>query len=323
MTVFTQAKRIAVIRRNGLGDLLCAMPLISYCRELAPQAEITLYVNQRSAPLAPYLRGFDHLFTLPAGNKYLAAIWAALKCRHRFDIAISAKPTPMKLMNLSLWMLRAKYRFATVANEKTGCLVNSPQKPCKKGSRHQALATLQIIAPHMHTLPRSLFPKIHFPFKGEKNPKCTIFISLTNNRETSSLGIKGYERILNRLKRDIHVIISCEPRDADSAYVLAKRLKSTCEVCPSSTLHELLIHIERSDVVFVGDGGIMHLAAALNKRQIVLFGAPIAEQWHPLSDKAVWHVAKQHVLDICPEKIAQNLDQITASDLREFQKIDH
>jgi len=48
-------KKIAVVRRNGLGDLLCAFPLINYFQKYQPDAQITLFVDKRNAPLIPYL----------------------------------------------------------------------------------------------------------------------------------------------------------------------------------------------------------------------------------------------------------------------------
>ena len=40
------------------------------------------------------------------------------------------------------------------------------------------------------------------------------------------------------------------------------------------------------DALFIGDGGLMHLAAALNKDQLVLFSKTPVEEWVPISNKA-------------------------------------
>lgn len=40
---------IAIIRRNGLGDLLCTVPLVHYLKETFPDASQTLFVDARNA----------------------------------------------------------------------------------------------------------------------------------------------------------------------------------------------------------------------------------------------------------------------------------
>ncbi|MDP1835877.1 MAG: glycosyltransferase family 9 protein [Chlamydiales bacterium] len=311
--MFHQAQNIAIIRRNGLGDLLCAMPLVSYCRKQAPNAEITLFVDRRNAPLTPYLKGFDEIHVFTRGNKYLAACLAGFKHRGKsFDIAIAAKPTPMKLMSFSLFALGAEKRIAVTDKGIVSRLVNSPQPMKPEGSRHQALAILQLVAPEIQELPRELYPKLHMPFAAKPNAIPVLFVSLTNNRQASSLGVEGHQRVLNALAKDVHfkTLISCESRDIAKAKALSAKLTMDHEVSPSYSIDQLLLQLQRSDAVFVGDGGVMHLAAALDKPQVVLFGRPIDTQWHPLSDKATWHVAHEHVLDICVDSVVEDLRTI-------------
>ncbi|HUD00889.1 MAG TPA: glycosyltransferase family 9 protein, partial [Rhabdochlamydiaceae bacterium] len=53
-----------------------------------------------------------------------------------------------------------------------------------------------------------------------------------------------------------------------------------------------------------GDGGIMHLAAALDKPQVVLFGGTKIWEWAPLSEKAVC-LSDPHNVNFIPEEIIQ------------------
>lgn len=307
--LFYNVQDIAIIRRNGLGDLLCAMPLVAYCRQQAPDSTITLFVDRRNAPLTPYLRGFDDVHVFMRGNKYLAACWAGLRACKDFDIAIAAKPTPMKLMNFSVWTLGARKRVTVAGTGLTKHLVNYAQQQRKEGSCHQALAILQLVAPHLTEIPTDLYPRLYVDAIKGKNPLPVLFVSLTNNREASTLGVEGHLHILNALAKhmEFSVLISCEPKDVFKAQALSQLLKVPSEVRPSYSLDDLLKLLASCDMVLVGDGGIMHLAAALDKPQVVLFGRPITTQWHPLSQKAVWHVAKSHVRDIDQEMIVNSL----------------
>lgn len=101
--------KIAILRRNGLGDLICTQPLIKYLQYTFPIAEIHLFLESNNNELADYLCPEITTHIIPKGNKYITTLGTALKWRKlHFDIAISAKPTPMKLNNLFLWLLGAK-----------------------------------------------------------------------------------------------------------------------------------------------------------------------------------------------------------------------
>ncbi|WP_118985464.1 glycosyltransferase family 9 protein [Photorhabdus sp. CRCIA-P01] len=105
--------KIAILRRNGLGDLICTQPLIKYLQYRFPAAKIHLFIESNNKELAGYLSPEIITHIIPKGNKYTTTLGTALKWRKlHFDIAISAKPTPMKLNNLFLWLLGAKKRYA-------------------------------------------------------------------------------------------------------------------------------------------------------------------------------------------------------------------
>ncbi len=322
------ARSIAIIRRNGLGDLLCAMPVLEYCRRQSPEAKITLIVEHRNAPLLPFLRGFDRSVVLPRGNKYLSALAVgALHWWPRVDIAIATKPTPTRLMSFALWALRARHRVAAV-NDKWYCrFINHPVPLdlIPEGKIHQALAALRMLDPNLHEIPKELWPKLTLDAPFQAGPVSSmrdllafgdlslplLFVSLTNNRAASSLGVEGHTEILNRLatKTDFRVVISCEPRDLPKAQDLLPRLKCAAKIIASRNVNELIAILSLVDNVLVGDGGIMHLAAALDKPQTVLFGHDIVTQWHPLSDKATCLVSTAHVLDIPKEVIVDSVKQ--------------
>lgn len=311
------AQQIAIIRRNGLGDLLCTMPLLSYCRRVAPQAQITLFVDRRNSALVPYLQGFDRCVVLPRGNKYWAAFHTGITHWHpRFDIAIAAKPTPMKLLNFSLWAMRAKHRLAVVDHSWHARLVNCPvpAEELPHRSMHQALALLKMVCPGMKSVDPDLYPRLKVKDSTYARPASQaplILISVTNNREYSWPGITGYREILNRLaqKNEFRVAISCEPRDSANAYALAANLKAPSIVMPSRHLGELIATLGEVDMAFIGDGGLMHIAAALDVPQLALFARTDPTHWHPLSRKAVWLSDESHVRNISQDAILEALQK--------------
>lgn len=320
------ARNIAIIRRNGLGDLLCAMPVVAYCRQRAPKATITLIVEGRNAPLVPFLSGFEKCVVIPKGNKYLGVLSVGLQ--HwwpRVDIAIATKTTPTRLMSFALWALRARHRVGAVDDRWHCRLINHPVPPDRipEGKIHQSLAALKMLDPGMKRIPKELYPKLVLDERFRAGPVSSmqerltfgdqtlplLFVSLTNNRAASSLGVEGHAQILNGLakKRDFRVVISCEKKDLGKAEELLPRLKMPAKIVATGSIDELIALLSLVNAVLVGDGGIMHLAAALEKPQTVLFGHDIVTQWRPLSDQATCLVSESHVLDIPKEAILESL----------------
>lgn len=317
-------KKIAIVRRNGLGDLLCAMPLVHHCRKLMPEASITLFVDARCAPLLPYLQGYDEaiVFHKRIINRYIGALWTALKHRNRqFDLVVSAKTVPMKLINFILWTLNGDQRMAVVDESWHSCFINCkvPQNVVSDFSVHQAVSSLRILSPEINAIPLEYHPRLVIS-QQVAPPPCIarlklfqrdvakdsevplLMISVTNNREASFLGLEGYEAILNKIAhtKKFQVVVSCEEKDNELAEKLIKKLKMPAIVISTKTLDEFLHLLNAVDVIFVGDGGIMHMAAALNKRQLVLFGSTRLEQWRPLSSQAI---CLHHPTDV------KNIDQ--------------
>jgi ADP-heptose:LPS heptosyltransferase len=304
-------KKIGIVRRNGLGDLLCVMPLINLCKERFSGCHVTLFVDGRGAPLLPYLEGIDRAVVLSSSsNKYGALLKTAWAERdQKFDLLISAKPSPMKLLNLFLCALRGKNRIAYVDKKWHSRLINQPRPYDPQEERHQMVKSLCLLDPSFITVPDHLKPRLRVK-PSFRFPEPTLLVSVTNHRLGSTLDIDKTQRLLNGLKSSFKVIINCEPADQARAELLAAELKMPSEVISTPTFDEFLGLVASADAFFIGDGGIMHLAAALDKPQVVLFGGTKIWEWAPLSEKAVCLSDPQNVNFIPEEKIQQALDRL-------------
>ncbi len=296
------SSRIAIIRRNGLGDLLCTMPLLTFLRQQQPEATLSLFVEARNAPLLPFLAPlFDDFTVFDKGNKYVSIVKSALRARHRrFDVAISAKASPMKLNNVFLYALGARRRIAVTDNSWHSRLINEPKIDNHDREIHQALRVLQLVQPGCKTVPPALYPKLTFPadvlarWSSEVEnaladlPRPRLLVSMTHNRDFKFLQPESLARVLdNSQLPDFGLVISCEPAHLEAAHRVKKFTKRQAVVLPTATLDHFLVLLRAVDAVFIGEGGIMHMAAALNKPQLALFGKTKVSQWKPLSERAV------------------------------------
>jgi ADP-heptose:LPS heptosyltransferase len=297
-------KTIGIVRRNGLGDLLCVVPLILLCKERYPGCHITLFVDERGVPLTPYLPVDDVVVMVASSNKYASLIATLWKERRRhFDLLISAKPSPMKWLNLFLYALNGKERVAYVDEAWHSKLINSPRPFFPQEERHQMVKSLRLLDPTLEGVPSHLKPrlKVHPSFTFSQP---TLLISVTNNRLGSTLDSDKMQRLINRMTKKFHIVINCELQDVKRAHLLASGLHVSSQVIPTPTFDQFMSLLASVDGCFIGDGGIMHLAAALDKPQVVLFGGTKVWEWAPLSDKAIC-LSDPHNVNFIPEENIQ------------------
>src|SRR6185436_13706373 len=102
-------------------------------------------------------------------------------------------------------------------------------------------------------------------------------VSVSNRRVGSQLESKTIARHLNRY--DLHVVISCDAIDRACAEEVAEALVMTHEIVVTPDFHVFMGLLASVDGSWTGDGGIMHLMAALGKPQLILFGRTEVWEW--------------------------------------------
>jgi len=291
--------RVAIVRRNGLGDLMTVMPLVALCKEKYPGCHVTLIVDQRNAPLLPYLTGYDDAVVIAGSkNKYISLLRTLWHNRQRrFDLVISGKPAPMRWLNLFLAGLKAKRKRAVVGKTWDARWVNDPVEYAP-AERHQMVSCLQILDDTITHVPERYLPKLKVNKKFEFRGK-TVLVSVTNTRVGSQLEPETIVEHLNAIGDSIEVILNCEPKDIELAQQVARRLKIRHQIIPTENFDELEGLLASVDASWSGDGGIMHLMAAMDKPQLVQFGRTPLWEWAPMSKKAVciWHPENVNLIE--------------------------
>lgn len=321
-------EKIAIIRRNGLGDLLSAYPLVLYLRKYYPKSRLSLFVDKRNAPLVPFLPPVDEVIIFPAkGNKYWHAFRTAKAHRGKYDVAISAKTSPMKLMNCFLFWLKASSSMAYTDHKWHSRLINHPLPYDKKRAKslHQALKTLQILAPELEEIPEEFYPRITLdaklkekylaltcPLKG----KIVVCVSVTTTGLPSRFSLDRYAKHLNQLALEtpFHLLIIGQPQDAERAEALSQKILGNYSVHFPRNFDEFMVLLDASDLYFVGDGGVAHIGAALGKKGVVLFGTTNPIEWAPLSRGMETFYHPEHVDALSDTVISgalrQKLDEV-------------
>ncbi|WP_169307232.1 glycosyltransferase family 9 protein [Chitiniphilus eburneus] len=307
-------RRILIIRRDNIGDLVCTTPLIAALRQRFPKAEIDFLVNSYNAPVVEGHPQVDRVFVYTkakhAGGTgarlgaYLDRLGLAWALRRRgYDWAILAGRTGVARM------LRTA-RLAGVANivgfarpdELRGLThpIALPEQP-----EHEVAATLRLLAP-LDIIdgapPLSLAPR---PIQRERfarqltqcagyRPGMPVVAFHVSARKPSQRW--PAERVV-AMMRTLHEREHCafllfwspgpqdHPQhpgdDEKAAAIIAAAQGLPLLPCPTAELADLIGGLSLADQVVCSDGGAMHLAAGLGKPILCFFGQSDARVWHP------------------------------------------
>ena len=273
--------RILVVAPNWIGDALMAQPLLTRLRAQDPAAKIHVLAPDWVAPVARRMTEVDEVISVPFrhGSLDLADRWrlARALARRAYDRAI---------------VLPNSWKSALVP-----FLAGIPQRAGYVGELRYGLLN--------STLPNSKSPMpVHYarlagsePVQPLPHPRLEVNqqeIAETRRRfgieQRYAVLCPGAEygpakrwpyfgELAQRIGMPVVILGSANDRAA-AAGIPGKDLTGR------TTLDEAIALIAGAQVVVSNDSGLMHVAAALRRPQVALFGSSSPEHTPPASDKA-------------------------------------
>jgi len=302
----SQSRKILVIRRDNIGDLVCTTPIFSALRMQFPQAWIGVLANSYNAPVLAGNPDIDEVFAYTKlkhrarGQGRLAALWQRLALvwdlrRRHIDEVILPGGEQASARRFARWV--APRRVVASVNSADSmheversfaCLTSYGIKetpPACKVIADEALAQ-QLAA----TLPAALARRR------------LIALQLSARKPKQRWPVERFAE----LARQLHTAHGCgflifwspgaadDPLhpgdDAKAAELVAQIGDLPVAAVKTQHLSELVAGLSLCNEVICSDGGAMHIAAGLGKPIICLFGNSDAARWHPW---AVPHVLLQ------------------------------
>ncbi|MBT5214195.1 MAG: glycosyltransferase family 9 protein [Pelagibacteraceae bacterium] len=317
LTSNESSKSYAIFARSSYGDLLMTDPLIKYIKNINVNNKITLFVEDKNYQLVEFMENIDCVYKIPSkGNKYLFYIYYGIKYRKQnYDISIAAKTGVGSANGFFQFMLGAKKKISYVSKKRkwTDKLVNYPVTYSEKiyHSQHYALSVLQLLDNNFDQVPKKFYPKLKNNSRKRNTINPKLLLSVSNNRESCTLDNNTTASIINKLKKNFQfdIYISAMPKDTWLAKDLEKKVLQKVNVFITPKLSEFIKLISSMDICFHGEGGGMHIAAALGISQVVLFGHTSTITWAPLSDKSVVLSDRSNVNNIPQDKIIHALKE--------------
>ncbi len=306
--------KFAIIRRNGLGDFISAtIPVCNYIKDNYQNSEFLLFLSKQNSSLVKYFFPNAFVYTFGSGNKYFETIKAALKFRHLApEIGIAPTPTYNKLNGTFLKLLGAANIYGIRGTRSfadrffTKLLVSSMED-------HVALQNIKIFDPSIERVPQKYCPRINKNIIKDCKIKLPsskiILVEVSSHRQTSQLTNENLARVLNSASKcsDFSVVISLVEKDMEKALSLQKALHIPSMIALSPTLDDLISLINQVDIFLLGDGGMAHIAGALDKPGVAVYGETSIKRWAVLSDKVTHLYDKEDVNNIDLNLITKSL----------------
>jgi ADP-heptose:LPS heptosyltransferase len=307
------AVKILVVRRDNIGDLICTTPLLTALRRRHPEAWIGALVNSYNAPVLDRNPDVDAVFAyrklkhLDPGESALAALGARAGMLWRLrlmklDVVVLATPgLPTRGLTLARWLKPGRIAGFDDGGARTAAL-DLRVALASGAARHEveqvfALAKLFGIegsAPGLVLVPDPREVENASALFAAR-PGRRIAVHISARRRAQRWPAKCFAELIRRLISEhlAEPMLLWSPGPPDhpqhpgddekAAQVLHAIGPDRAGVIryPTAGLSSLIGALAACDEVICSDGGAMHLAAALGKPIVALFGDSPVEHWRP------------------------------------------
>ena len=296
-----RSPRILVVRRDNIGDLVCTTPLIAALRARYPEAWLGALVNSYNAPVL-------------AGNDDLSEVIAYTKLKHVDGSQSSWKLLGARLSDL--WRLR-RLQLDTVVLAATAVSARNQglagwlapktivaydaMLAKKMAGRHEVervfeLGTklgIEAPIPPLKVVPDGgEIERARAAFGAQEGVRVAVHISA--RRPAQRWPAEHFAELLRRLHHELGARCMVlwapgpathpqHPGDDEKAARIQALLGADVPAVfyPTARLPTLIGAVAACDAAILPDGGALHLAAALGKPTVALFGDSPVERWRP------------------------------------------
>jgi heptosyltransferase-2 len=276
--------RILVVAPNWIGDALMAQPLLVRLKENIPGVEIDVIAPAWVAPLVRRMPQVEEVIAVPFRHKALE-----LRARWRIGRALKARGYDKAIVLPNTWKsalvpffadipLRSgyvgesRYGLINVRYRKTGAPM--PVHYARLAERPGAEPAQPLPEPQLRVEPHEIeAAKRHFGVRRRYAVFCP------GAEYGPAKRWPYFAELSARLPGETVILGSANDRAA-AADIPGRNLVG------ETTLDEAIALIAGADYVVTNDSGLMHIAAALGRPQVALFGSSSPKHTPPLSAHA-------------------------------------
>lgn len=330
-------KKILIVRRDNIGDLICTLPLIASIRELYPEARIDLLLNSYCAAVVANNPDVDNVYIYTkakhkeVGESALGVhwrrLWLTLKLRAlRYDWLVLANvgylPRPLRWAK----QIAAKrvVGFVDAEHADIDRVLTNPIMLDRQVARHEVEYLMQLLQPfgQVQQVPpariqpdRQALGRARSILRPPGDAKPLIGINLSARLPSQQWPSERFIELIHQLANEHRCALFWSPGSANNPGhpgddEKADQVMQGCAgidvtAYPTQTLADLIAGIANTDMLITADGGALHIGAACNKAIVALFGDSDSTQWYPWAvPHIILHPVSRDVRSIAAVEVA-------------------
>ncbi len=301
-----QVQRVVVRGSNWVGDAVMTIPALRELRRILPEAHITLASRSWASGLFADAEFLNDVITSDAGGVFAPLREARAWAGHNFDLAVLFPNSFAAAVVPALARIPLRIGYGT---HKRSLLLN-PALPLPewKNLKHESYYYLQIVSQlekHLTgklTTPPRLDSSLHV--SGAQQAAARVKLAENGVVQSQTLiaicpgsinsrakrwPVQRYaelaDLLIERIDATILLIGSREEASVVSA-VQAQMKYSPISLAGKTSLEELVGILNSADLVISNDTGPAHIASALGRPTLVIFGPTNPLTTRPLSESA-------------------------------------
>ena len=283
--------KILILKPSSLGDVVHALPVLRLLKLHLPDSEIFWWLESSLVPLLADDPDLSGIFSFRRKSWSTLSDWMELlECvrdmrQERFDLAID------------LQGLARSGLFTWLANAETSIGLDNPREGAREGARLYYDVLTPRCAPGTHAVDRYLavLPQLGVPVHDQFQwlperpeiaaqvhekwkPDSARWIVLLpgarwNNKRWPMENFAGVVQILSKSEPDVKFAILGSKADGVlGKFISAANPERCLDLTGQTSLLEMTEWLRLSELVITNDTGPMHIAAALRKPIVALFG---------------------------------------------------
>ncbi len=335
-------RRILLVRRENIGDLILTTPLIHALRQAMPDVHLAALVNSYNAPVLAGNTDLDAVYVYQKA-KHTDNFWAATRARlaqasllwqlrrQRFDDVLLPDPcyNPRNIRLAKFVLARRPQSRVIGFEEAVGGRRAGLDVVISKANTddlHQAeymflaAAAYGIPTDAARTPPAMVVPAATLPHRPSS---LTIGLHISARKPSQQWPAAAFITLAKLIHQQHAAALRLfwspgtehdllhPGDDAKAQEILAGLTGVPIQAMPTQSLRQLVDGMAGVDMLVCADGGALHVAAGLGRPIVALFGDSEIKRWHPFRvPYQALQKPSRDVQDIPPEEVMAALDRL-------------